>query len=176
MSLSSFPISHTPTTTEDPTGKSHLTMDNPGLGAASIDAVSPFTEAPSPTPSSPPANPPANPPHSQVPKLAMLRFLSPWVHTPPHIDTPGYPTEDPHDRQPVGTMQPGSVIAQGSPTRCMCFNTPPTSKMSNTPGYPTEDPHDRQPVGTMQPASVIAQGSVRSDGYGLIRNWNLDCK
>jgi uncharacterized protein (DUF2235 family) len=61
MPLSSFPISQTPPATEDPTGKSQLTTDNPGLSAASIDAVSPFAEAPSPVPSSPPTNPPTTP-------------------------------------------------------------------------------------------------------------------
>ncbi|KAG1818458.1 uncharacterized protein BJ212DRAFT_1446354 [Suillus subaureus] len=50
MPLSSFPVSQTPPTTEDPTSKSQP-----------IDAVSPFAEVPLAAPSSPPTDPPATP-------------------------------------------------------------------------------------------------------------------
>ncbi|KIK47266.1 hypothetical protein CY34DRAFT_74473 [Suillus luteus UH-Slu-Lm8-n1] len=61
MPLSSFPISKTPPATEDLPDKSHPILDIPNLGAAPVDAVSPFAEAPLPTPSSPLTDPPTTP-------------------------------------------------------------------------------------------------------------------
>lgn len=60
MPLSSFPISQTPPA-EDSTGKSQPMTDCPGLSAAPIDVVSPFSEAALPATSSLPTDPPTTP-------------------------------------------------------------------------------------------------------------------